>query len=274
MQRGAQQKFKGFFKPLNVGRIMSLGENKKIYGLVIESKIERGALNKLCDLIENLGVMLRFVQFSMEKVSTRAVTAIGFLDFSHSKASPEQFMKLLRRQKFIKNAQLINPSNSGIVYDNYFFPLVLENERVITAGRTVYEALFNGIRKKFGAAGETMLYYQGFSVGFEVYNEYMSIAKSERIEDLIEVSKAVNMTLGWGIIDKVKINWEKGTAKYRVYNNFECELAGKSEKPYSQFYRGAVAGLFTRFFEREIKVKETKCIAKGDSYCEFVIKIQ
>ncbi|HDI12443.1 MAG TPA: hypothetical protein ENF63_02490 [Candidatus Bathyarchaeota archaeon] len=38
-----------------------------------------------------------------------------------------------------------------------------------------------------------------------------------------------------------------------------------------QFYRGAIAGVFTWFFENEVKVEETKCIAKGDPYYEFYI---
>jgi predicted hydrocarbon binding protein len=272
-REGTEQKFKGYFKPLNIGRIMVFDEKIRIYGVVIESKIEKGVLQKLCGLIENLGIAIRYVQYSMEKVDNPTITAIGFLDFSHSKVSPEELLNLLRSQKFIKSAHIINPSSNGMIYDSYFFPITLGSERVVIFRKCVYEALFNGIRRKFGSAGEAMLYYQGFSIGFEIYDEYAKIAKSEKLEDLIEVATAVNMTLGWGIVDKVRVNIEKGTAKFRMYHNFECELGENNGKPYSQFYRGAIAGLFTRFFGKEVEVKETKCIAKGDPYCEFIIKI-
>ncbi|MEM3673661.1 MAG: V4R domain-containing protein [Candidatus Bathyarchaeia archaeon] len=268
---GVQQKLKGIFKPLNICRIMVCGGNRRIYGVAIESTIGNGALRKLSELAENLDITIRYIQCSMESVDKPTVTAIAFLDFSQSKTSPEKAMKILKSQKYVKKAQLINPSNK-IIYDSCFFPITLEGERVIIFRKSVYEALLDGIRKKFGSAGEAMLYYQGFSIGFEIYDEYVKIAKSERLEDLIEVAKAVNMTLGWGIVDKVKVDVKKGIAKFRIYDNFECELGENNGRPYSQFYRGAIAGIFTRFFGKDVEVTETRCIAKGDPYCEFVVK--
>jgi hypothetical protein len=43
-----------------------------------------------------------------------------------------------------------------------------------------------------------MLHYQGFSIGAEIFDQYMKIAKSRTVEDLVEVARAINMTLGWG----------------------------------------------------------------------------
>ncbi|MGQ9640588.1 MAG: V4R domain-containing protein [Candidatus Bathycorpusculaceae bacterium] len=270
---GVQQKLKGYFKPLNIGRIMIFNENRRIYGVVIESTIGKGVLRKLSELAENLDITIRYIQYSMEKIDNPTVTAIAFLDFSQSKTSPEEAMKILKTQKFVKNAQIINASSNGMIYDSYFFPITLEGERVVIFRRSVYEALLNGIRKKFGSAGEAMLYYQGFSIGFEIYDEYVKIAKSEEPGDLIEIAKAVNMTLGWGIADKVKVDVKKGAAMLRIYHNFECELGKNNGRPYSQFYRGAIAGIFTRFFGKDVKITETKCIAKGDPYCEFIVKM-
>jgi predicted hydrocarbon binding protein len=273
IQNGVQRGAKGYFKPLNIGRIMLSDRDKKIYGIVIESKVEKSALSKLCELADGSGVIVRYIQFSMEDIDKPVLTAIVFLDFSEAKVSPEQVLKLIRSQSFVVDAQLIKPDRNGIFYDNHFFPLVIaKDQRVVIFRKSIYGALFNGIRKKFGSAGDAMLYYQGFTIGFEVYNEYVKAAGSENLEDLIEVAKAVNMTLGWGIIDDVKINAKKGTAQLRIHQSFECELGKGSEKPYSQFYRGAIAGLFTRFFGKEVKVNETKCIAKGDPYCEFTVK--
>jgi predicted hydrocarbon binding protein len=267
-----QQKLKEYFKPLNIGRIMVFNEDRRIYGVVIESTIERGVLRKLSELAESLNITIRYIQYSMGGVDKPTVTAIAFLDFSHSKTPPEEALKILKSQKFVKNAQIIKPSKNGLIYDNYFFPITLEGERVVIFRRSVYEALLNGIRKKFGSAGEAMLYYQGFSIGYEIYDEYVKIAKSEKPEDLIEIAKAVNITLGWGIADKVRVDVDKGTARLRIYHNFECELGENHGRPYSQFLRGAIAGVFTRFFRKDVKVKEIMCIAKGDPYCEFIVE--
>lgn len=54
-----------------------------------------------------------------------------------------------------------------------------------------------------------------------------------------------------------------------IYENFECQLCSKSAKPYSHFIRGILAEFFNRLMNRGLIVFETKCIAKGDSYCKF-----
>lgn len=248
-------------------------KNKKIYGFVIESKVDASALKKLSELAYGSGVVVRYIQFSMEEIDKPVLTAIAFLDFSEANISPEQVLNLIKSQSFVVDAKLIKPDRNGIFYDNYFFPLVIAtNQRVVIFRKSIYGDLFTGIRKKFGSAGDVMLYYQGFTIGFNAYDEYVKAAGSENLEDLIEVAKATNMTLGWGIIDNVKVDAKKGTAQLRIYGSFECELGKGSKEPYSQFYRGAIAGMFTRFFGKEVKVNETKCVAKGDAYCEFTVR--
>lgn len=272
MRRGVQQPINAYFKPLNIGRILLFGGQQKIYGIAVESEIEKGVLRKISELSERLGAVIRYIQISMTKVDEASVNAIAFADFSNSKVLPEEALELIKSQEFIKNAQIIKPNRNGIIFDNYFFPIMVGDQRAVIFRKPIYQALFNGVRRKFGSAGEAMLYYEGFTIGFETYDEYVKTAGSGNLEDLVDVVKAVNMTLGWGIIDKIKIDSEKRVAQFRVYQNFECELGENNGKPYSQFYRGAVAGLFTRFFGKEAEVQEIKCIAKGDPYCEFIVK--
>ena len=52
----------------------------------------------------------------------------------------------------------------------------------------------------------------------------------------------------------------------RLHGNFECTpFIGTRDRPVSHLIRGALAG-------REFRVREVKCIAKGDEYCEFIIE--
>lgn len=263
------------FRPLNVGRIMAFNENHKIYGLALESKVEQGNLRKLAELADSLGITIRYIQFSMEETQKPVINAIAFLDFSKAKATPEEALEILTNSyDFVKNAKIIKPQGKGVLFDDYFFPLVAAGERAVVFRKSVYKALLNGVKEKFGTAGEAMLYYQGFIIGTEAYNYYVKMAKSDRLEDLVAVAKAINMTLGWGIIDNVEVNPEKGRAKLCVYQNFECELGVGKGRPQSQLYRGAIAGIFACFFGRDVEVEETKCIAIGDPYCEFEVKVK
>ncbi len=260
------------FHPLNIGRFLIFNENQTICGLVIEARIERGVVRRLSEILGKFGIIVHFVQFSMTEAEASTVKALAFLDFSNSQVSPEELLERVKKQEAVLSVELIRPKKKGFISDTYFFPLVIANERVVVFRKSVYEALLNGIRKQFGTAGEAMLYYAGFNIGQQVYDEYVQIARSEEVEDLAEVSKAINMTLGWGVADIVKVDKEMQVAIVRMYENFECELGRSSGKPYSHFYRGAIAGFFTKFFRKEAEVQETKCIAKGDPYCEFHIK--
>ncbi|MEM0058525.1 MAG: hypothetical protein QXG09_06625 [Candidatus Bathyarchaeia archaeon] len=183
---------------------MAFNENQKIYGLAIESKIEQGNLRKLAELADSLGIIIRYIQFSMEETHKPAINAIAFLDFTRAKATPEEALEILTNSyDFVKNAEIIKPQGKGVLFDDFFFPLVAAGERAVVFRKSVYKALINGVREKFGTAGEVMLYYQGFSIGAEIFNHYLEVAKSGRVEDLVAVAKAINMTLGWGIIDNI-----------------------------------------------------------------------
>lgn len=254
---------------------MTFNENHKIYGLALEAKVEKGNLRRLAELADSLDITIRYIQFSMEEAGKPTVNAIAFLDFSKAKATPQEALEILTNSyDFVKNARIIKPQGRGVIFDDYFFPLIAADERAVVFRKSVYEALFNGVKEKFGTAGDAMLYYQGFSIGAEILNHYMKIAKSDKIEDMVEVAKAINFTLGWGVIDNVSIDAERGQAKLRIYQSFECELGKGRDKPQSQFYRGAIAGIFTRLFGKDVEVKETRCIAMGDQYCEFEVKVK
>jgi len=258
-------------KPLNLGRIMIFDKNRKIYGIALECNVEKGVLSKLSEISDKIGAITRFIQVSMAGASEPSVKAIALLDLSDSNTAPEEALELVRKNEFIKEARLIKPMANRFIFDDYFFPLVFGDERAVIFRKEVYKALFTGLREKFGSAGEAMLYYQGFNVGYALYGNHMSIACKET-ECLIELAKAFCRTLGWAIIDHEKIDMKKGRAKIQVYQNFECEVGKGSEKPYSQFFRGVIAGWFQRFFGKPVEIKETKCIAKGDAYCEFLIR--
>lgn len=262
------------FGALDIGRIYVPGENEKIYGLVIESSYAyKGVLSGLSKIADELGVTVKYIQFSMPMPGgEKTAKGIAFIDFSNAKVSPEEGLKILESKDYVKRAKIIYPVTERIISDNCFFPLVASNERVAIFRKSVYEALFEGIRKQFGSAGEAFLYYQGFAVGTKIFDDYLKIAGEMDAEKIAKVGNAVNMTLGWGIIELVEIDTEDKKALVRIYQNFECELGKGRSNPYSQFYRGAIAGMFARFFGKEVEVEETRCIAKGDPCCEFYVK--
>ena len=59
----------------------------------------------------------------------------------------------------------------------------------------------------------------------------------------------------------------------KVYNLFESiTVKGKKKKPNCRFIRGYLNGIYSRYFNKEVEVIETMCIAKGDPYCRFIVR--
>ena len=261
-----------YFDPLDLGRIVVLNAGQKWYGLVLETSFEKSVVRRLGEIAEDAGIAIRFIQVSMAEPSEQLAKAIVFLDFSNTSITPEEALRLVRKQRFVKNAHLITPNSMGILYDDHFFPLVISGRRAVIFRRRVYENLFNGIREKFGTAGEAMLYYQGYAVGQRMCQSYREDHGLKDPRELAELLMMDARTLGWGILEYAEINPEAGEATVRVYQSYECETGKGSEKPYGHFTRGILAGFFANIFEKEAKAVETKCIATGDPYCEYVIK--
>jgi predicted hydrocarbon binding protein len=142
-------------------------------------------------------------------------------------------------------------------------------ERAIIYRETVYKGMILGLRKQLGAAGEALLYHIGLNVGKSVWMSLKNLTIG-KIELLPQYLKYWMLLMGASVVKEVVINMEKKRAVVRVENSYECELGRGAGKPFSNFHRGVFAGIFSELLGSERSV-ETKCIAAGDPYCEFVI---
>ena len=117
-----------------------------------------------------------------------------------------------------------------------------------------------------------MFWYQGKEFGRLVEEFY------EREFSIINVNEAVNFLAirtalhGWAIVEIVELDDEKRNVTLRLFDNWECSMFKGSSEPRSHYIRGVLDGFFSSLFKVEMEAKETKCIAKGDPYCEFEIK--
>ncbi len=84
--------------------------------------------------------------------------------------------------------------------------------------------------------------------------------------------EAITRGAGWTEL----IGYEEADDKIiiRLERLWECEIQKSIvDKPASNFVRGLLAGFFKKLLGKEVVVKETKCIALGDPYCQFEINI-
>ena len=73
---------------------------------------------------------------------------------------------------------------------------------------------------------------------------------------------------GLGKIEIAEVNLEEGKVKIRIWDNFFAEIRNE-EETYCNCIEGFVAGMYKQFLSKTPNIQKTKCIAKGDAYCEW-----
>jgi len=258
-------------EPLDVGRIVYLA-NRKIYGYAFKTMLDPKTTLKVAEITAKANAPMIFIQYSKPKLTEKTAKGLVYLDFTEATSTPENILKEFKKSVAVEHVQLLKPTKSGVLTDTYFFPLILGDERIVIFRKSLYEGFIIGIKKQFGTAGEALLYYTGFDFGQRAYKYYKNLAITQDLNELGEIARALGATTGWMQIEPVNVNTKTKTAQIRLHNNFECELGKGNKKPYSHFLRGLIAGFFAGLFKQGVLVKEKKCIAKGDPYCEFEIR--
>ncbi|MEM4257005.1 MAG: 4-vinyl reductase [Candidatus Diapherotrites archaeon] len=105
-----------------------------------------------------------------------------------------------------------------------------------------------------------------------------SLRKELELDFGIEGKKSIDFmrtfftASGWGSIEIIDIDTEKGRAIVKVENSPVAKNVKNTKKPCDTFLRGFLAGIFTIYFKIDVDCVETKCIATGSPNCEFIIK--
>ncbi len=96
-------------------------------------------------------------------------------------------------------------------------------------------------------------------------------------DESLNKMKSVFDIMGWGIFEYVKKEYDKNHHHFivRLINNPISEhgkkMFGKKSKV-CNFLLGMHSAHIKIFFGIDVKFKETKCVTRGDQYCEFVSK--
>ncbi len=180
-----------------------------------------------------------------------------FLDLSSTNIQPT---------KLIEEVRKIN----GVTYAAYTeIPLTHGTAHLVTFTLHDMFSLIDAAHRRFGNIGKVFLFHEGHEVGTRKAEELMAVFKAE---EAIKHMLHWIQSLGWGRVELIECT-PSIRCLLRIRNLFEC--AGvKSEEPRSHLFRGFLAGFFSKVWNRQVSVVETRCIAKGDPYCEFLITSQ
>ncbi len=257
-------------KALDIGRVI-IDKYRKIYGFMILARNIPGSFYSILETFAKN--KLNIVYASTSKPTFEDYTnLLLYVDFTGSKIKPETIVDELKKNSNVKSVRSMKPITDGVVIDTAHFPLTIGGRRAIVLRKPIFEALIKGFREKFGSVGEAFLYYIGYEIGKEALRSHYKMSVSKNSDELVRLSEALFKAVGWGKLKILEYSSSECFAIVIVEESFECELAGKRDKPYSQFIRGTLAGWFSELTNKKCSAEETKCIAKGDPYCEFHIK--
>ena len=246
-------------------------EGRKLVGFEIVLPNIPGTLRYMCSIPEKYGLNIVYIEeCGISKESGNFFIAV---DFTDKDVDPETLLAEYRRAKEYIISADISSSLNDIIFPKKFCSKDIGSVRAILMAVGGMRGVVMGIREHLGVeGGNALLYHLGYGDGEESYKVY---AKSKGIKDLDEailLFEALTKGTGWADFIGYEIADDKIIIKLEKL--WECEIQkGVVDKLASNYMRGVLAGYFKTLLGKEVVVKETKCIAVGDPYCQFEINI-
>ncbi|MGC9165855.1 MAG: V4R domain-containing protein [Thermoprotei archaeon] len=259
--------------PLDLLRSINILD-RKIYGFSIIARNVPGVLASIGKACADALINIIDVVISTEQIVGGNAHLFLVADLTDSTFSPEDLKNELSKISSIISISIVEPFVNFIIDDTHF-PLTIYNgkSRAIVIGEAVMKGFLYGINVQLGEeVSYIALWHMGYSSGKEIWDLYYEWRKTI-VRDLVELMLKTAIALGWwSHYEVVEYSPMNKYAKIRVWDNWECRLKGVSGRAESHFIRGMLAGFLTKHFNTECQAFETKCISKGDEYCEFEIE--
>lgn len=255
-------------KSIDSPRAVLCGD-RELYLFTVELKDEPGALVQVLSVIASYGLNIVNIYSTQSNYEeTRKTIEINFsIDFTGKNVSVEQIAKSINMLNVVVETKVFAKQLPNILVDENHYPLVVLGDRAIIFREPSYTALFQGIRRQLGTAGEALLYHIGFNIGKGSGARLKKILQG-RYHLLDSYLKYWMIVHSAARITDVNIDFNTKKAVIRVEDNYECRAGMNYGKPYSHLFRASIAGILNEIVGIETLV-ETKCIAAGDPYCEF-----
>jgi predicted amino acid-binding ACT domain protein/predicted hydrocarbon binding protein len=226
-----------------------------------------GILERVTDVLAGHGVPILQVSVT---VSGGTVKLVVFADVREKKLV-DKLVTELSKVPYTINVSYTGPLVDGFAYCDRCFPLTVRGERAVLISRQVYEGFLKEGWRRFGTGFPIMLYMLGFESGRLAYQRHLEMAGGDA-RAAVKVAEAFFQLLGYGRLEFLRIDDARREAVYRVHGSFECELFKGEGEIRAGFVRGLIGGWLAARWSiseaEEIVVREEKCIAKGDPYCE------
>lgn len=133
------------------------------------------------------------------------------------------------------------------------------------------QGMIEEVNNVLGTGGSLVWYTAGKGAGrsmSKVFQRYLK--EGENLEAVFNKIGSYYARWGWGRVEKVLLREKTGELIIRIHDNaFAREQ--HTQMPSCFFVKGYLEGLVEKLTGKHVTSEETKCMAKGDAYCEFHI---
>jgi predicted hydrocarbon binding protein len=236
---------------------------RKFYLVTLQLKNVPGALGNLTNLLGVRGVNILegfFAPFANGDYGTFSF----FVESTKTRMDKDWLREFLESCIYVSEVA-VKEGVEGFLTDSLNFPVVWNTgDRAIVMRVGNLQVMLDTIRE---AGGAFVVYEGGFQSGKSTWENLFSTFRPKTKEGLSEVLQ-IYSAVGWGRVELLDLSMNKKSAKIRMTDGFEC-TGLTSKECCSHYIRGHLAGAMSAFFGIDLKGVETKCLAKGDKYCEF-----
>jgi len=245
------------YEPSIKGSGVACAGRKSVSQLVIKCKDVISALAEIASKMAKYGINILSGSIITEPDEGIGVVTM-FLDLTGLSINVDRIVKELKALDTVLDVKIAAREFSGAIVN------------MGTYVTTYLSRMFNWLDETFGTGGHAILFNMGEQAVRPIVKELKE--RGLRGRELIESFLVMNTIIGFYRYEIMEYDEEKLKFVIRLHENFECRFfMGKKDKPMGHMTRGALTAIFNEVYGKTFEVRETKCVAKGDEYCEFII---
>lgn len=264
--------------PLIIDSIISAettSPNKRVYSLIMRVDNRVGMLKDISEYLVSRNVnIVKIIVPEPATTDKKEVPLVMVIEVDKD-ISPKDIVNNVRKIHGVKSVDLREPVGS-LLFPR-LFPIMINGERALIIPKKAFDLMMEA-RDKYGIAWTTVFNQIAREMGRGIYRLLTSFyGEPSSDEDYDRLSRVFIYTLeslGFGHVEIVYNNAKEGEVIFRLYDNIECSRYRSPAEKKGDFVGSFIEGFYLELWApHRVKLSETKCMARGDNYCEFSVSV-